>query len=138
MNRLLRLTLLVFPVLFFASNLFSQSYFDYVTEKTRNADVIVEAVVESAEAYRDKNGRIVTKNYLLITDHLKNQDTQSEFIIVETAGGSLDGITKTCSHCSSLGINEKGIFFLKSVNQKYILLDGNDGKINRLNIDEKR
>jgi len=50
---------------------FSQSYFDYVVENTRNADMVVEGVVESSEAYQDEHGKIFTKNHLSVWKTLK-------------------------------------------------------------------
>jgi len=57
-------------------------------------------------------------------------------VVIETPGGKIGDVESICFHCTKLNLEEKGLFFLKSVNGQYVLLNGNAGKINQVNIAE--
>lgn len=118
--------------------LFSQSYSGYIMESTQSADLIVEGYVGQTEAYKAENGMTFTKNHLFVSQTLKGEGLHDDRIIVETPGGKIGEVKTACSHCARLGIGEKGIFFLKSMDGRYALLNGNAGKINRADIDGDR
>lgn len=117
---------------------FSQDYFGYVVESTRNADLIVEGTVESSEPFRDEKGGIYTRNYLSCRQVLKGQNVQNSLVAVETPGGKFDEVENICFHCTQLSVGEKGLFFLKAENGRYTLLNGNAGKVHQLNINKTR
>lgn len=117
---------------------FSQGYPEYIMESTQNADIIVEGYIGQTEAYKAENGTTFTKNHLFVSQTLKGEGLHDGRIVVETPGGKIGDIEIVCSHCAKLGMGEKGIFFLKLVDGRYVLLNGNAGKINRADIDWDR
>ena len=135
MKKFLNSLLLIFLL---SSTAYSQSYLEYVVESTRNSDLIVEGHIESAEAYQAENGRIFTKNHLAIRQTLKGNGLQGESVTVVTPGGKVGGTEDICSHCTELNVGEDGLFFLKTTDGRYTLLNGNSGKVHRVNIGEMK
>jgi len=135
MKKFLNSLLLFFLV---SSGMVAQTYLGYIVESTRNADLVVEGQVESAEAYQAENGRVLTRNFLFVRQALKGNWIQGEQVIVETPGGKVGGTEDICFHCTELKPDEKGIFFLKASEGRHTLLNGNAGKVRRLNIDEMK
>ena len=121
-----------------ASTAISQGYFSFVIESTRNADLIVEGTVESSEPFQDGKGVIYTRNYLSYRQVLKGQSVQNGIVSIETPGGKFGEVESVCFHCTKLSVGEKGLFFLKSEGGRYVLLNGNAGKVHQLNIDGTR
>ncbi len=125
--------------LLFAGAVSSQDYHNFVIESTRNSDLIVEGTVEASEPFQDEKGNIYSRNYLSCRQVLKGQSVQNGIVVVETPGGKFGEVESICFHCTKLNIGEKGLFFLvKSEGDRYRLLNGNAGKVHRLNIDGTR
>lgn len=114
---------------------FAQSYLSYIVENSKNADLIVEATVESSETFQDETGRIYTVNQLACRQVLKGGGVLNGYAFVETPGGWFGDTEELCPHCTRLSVGENGLFFLTISGDRFRLLTGNAGKVHRLNID---
>lgn len=112
----------------------AQTYLDYVRSNTEKADVIVKGFIESKESFRDTDGLIYSNNFLIYDRIIKGQNLINNSIAIVTPGGKVDDTESFCFHCAKLGLNEKGLFFLKYEKGRLVLLDGNNGKISKKNI----
>lgn len=109
----------------------AQDYMTYVEKNTREADVIIEGVVQSQEYFEKADGEICTQNILNVLKNYKGEELVNQPVIINTVGGNKDDISTICFHCAKLNLREVGIFFLKYRNGHLTLLNGNGGKVTR-------
>jgi len=109
----------------------AQDYKAYIEQNTREADVIIEGIVQNQESRERADGEIYTENILNIIKIYKGEELLNLPVTINTAGGKKNDVSTICFHCAKLNLREEGIFFLKYMDGRLTLLNGNGGKVNR-------
>ena len=83
-----------------------------VEQKTDASDLVVRGTVESVEAIYDEHGHIVTRADVRVTEVLKGDAEVGDYVKVESAGGTIDGITMMVPAAARYSEGEDAFLFL--------------------------
>lgn len=124
-------TLLIFLLVIFSTDNYSQSFQLKLKNLSQKADVILDGkVIQKKSNWNQDKTRIYTSVTIQVNEYLKGNNPGNT-IVINTPGGEVDGVGELYTHMPSFQEDEDVLVFVQEDKEKksYKILNGEEGKL---------